>query len=88
MYSSEIKTYMKKDSRIYKYIKSVITNKKYLTTEDIMLMLEKYYKLPIKIPSVFYKYKRLIKDIRQEVYKERKKAKIKNSKKDDGNEGI
>lgn len=73
---------MKKDSRIYKYIKSVITNKKYLTTEDIMLMLEKYYHLPIKIPGVFYKYKKLIKDIRQEVYKERRKNKIKDTKKD------
>ncbi|AEF18734.1 MAG: hypothetical protein RXN80_02515 [Hydrogenobaculum sp.] len=73
---------MKKDSRIYKYIKTLITNKKYLTTEDIMLMLEKYYHLPIKVPSVFYKYKKLIKDIRQEVYKERRKNKIKNSKKD------
>ena len=73
---------VKKDSRIYKYIKTLITNKKYLTTEDIMLMLEKYYHLPIKVPSVFYKYKKLIKDIRQEVYKERRKNKIKNSKKD------
>ncbi|MFP3158888.1 MAG: hypothetical protein RXR65_03865 [Hydrogenobaculum sp.] len=73
---------MKKDSRIYKYIKTLITNKKYLTTEDIMLMLEKYYHLPIKVPSVFYKYKKLIKDIRQEVYKERRKNKIKDSKKD------
>ncbi|MFP3206097.1 MAG: hypothetical protein RXQ72_01015 [Hydrogenobaculum sp.] len=73
---------MKEDSRIYKYIKTLITNKKYLTTEDIMLMLEKYYHLPIKVPSVFYKYKKLIKDIRQEVYKERRKNKIKNSKKD------
>jgi len=72
---------VKKDSRIYKYIKSVITNKKYLTTEDIMLMLEKYYHLPIKIPGVFYKYKKLIKDIRQEVYKERRKNKIKDTKK-------
>ncbi len=71
---------MKKDSRIYKYIKSLITNKKYLTTEDIMLMLEKYYKLPIKTPGVFYRYKKLIKDIRQEVYKERRKNKIKDSK--------
>jgi len=73
---------VKKDSRIYKYIKTLITNKKYLTTEDIMLMLEKYYHLPIKVPSVFYKYKKLIKDIRQEVYKERRKNKIKDSKKD------
>ncbi len=72
---------MNKDSRIYKYIKTVITNKKYLTTEDIMLMLEKYYKLPIKVPGVFYKYKKLIKDIRQEVYKERRQNKIKNTKK-------
>jgi hypothetical protein len=72
---------VKKDSRIYKYIKSIITNKKYLTTEDIMLMLEKYYHLPIKIPGVFYKYKKLIKDIRQEVYKERRKNKIKDTKK-------
>ncbi len=71
---------MKKDSRIYKYIKSLITNKKYLTTEDIMLMLEKYYNLPIKTPGVFYRYKKLIKDIRQEVYKERRKNKIKDSK--------
>jgi hypothetical protein len=73
---------VKEDSRIYKYIKTLITDKKYLTTEDIMLMLEKYYHLPIKVPSVFYKYKKLIKDIRQEVYKERRKNKIKNSKKD------
>jgi len=73
---------VKKDSRIYKYIKTLITNKKYLTTEDIMLMLEKYYHLPIKVPGVFYKYKKLIKNIRQEVYKERRKNKIKNSKKD------
>jgi len=73
---------VKKDSRIYKYIKSIITNKKYLTTEDIMLMLERYYHLPIKIPGVFYKYKKLIKDIRQEVYKERRKNKIKDIKKD------
>ncbi|MGC8677609.1 MAG: hypothetical protein ACP5UF_05265 [Hydrogenobaculum sp.] len=47
-----------------------------------MIMLEKYYHLPIKVPGVFYKYKKLIKDIRQEVYKERRKNKIKNSKKD------
>ncbi|MCY0889778.1 MAG: hypothetical protein OWQ51_02145 [Pyrobaculum arsenaticum] len=38
-----------------------------------MLMLEKYYKLPIKTPSVYYKYRTIIKRCRQEVYKERRK---------------
>lgn len=37
-----------KETRIIKYIKGIIRNHKYTTTEDIMLMLEKYYKLPIK----------------------------------------
>ncbi len=64
-----------KETRIFKYIKGVIRNKKYLTTEDIMLMLERYYNLPIHIPSVYYKYKKIIRLARQEVYKERRKAK-------------
>ncbi|MFN3472122.1 MAG: hypothetical protein ACK4LT_06120 [Aquificaceae bacterium] len=64
-----------KESRIIKYIKGIIRNHKYTTTEDIMLMLEKYYKLPIKIPSVYYKYRTIIKRCRQEVYKERRKKK-------------
>jgi len=62
-----------KDSRIIKYIKSLIRNHKYMTTEDIMLLLERYYKLPIKIPSVYYKYRKVIKECRKEVYKERRK---------------
>jgi hypothetical protein len=44
-----------------------------MTTEDIMLLLERYYKLPIKIPSVYYKYRKVIKECRKEVYKERRK---------------
>ncbi len=66
-----------KETRIIKYIKSLIRNHKYLTTEDIMLMLEKYYNLPIKVPSVYYKYKKIIRECRLEVYKERRKAKRK-----------
>ncbi|MEW6655266.1 MAG: hypothetical protein AB1353_00095 [Aquificota bacterium] len=62
-----------KETRIIKYIKGIIRNHKYTTTEDIMLMLEKYYKLPIKTPSVYYKYRTIIKRCRQEVYKERRK---------------
>ncbi|SNZ16333.1 hypothetical protein [Hydrogenobacter hydrogenophilus] len=62
-----------KDSRIIKYIKSLIRNHKYMTTEDIMLLLERYYGLPIKIPSVYYKYRKVIKECRKEVYKERRK---------------
>ena len=62
-----------KETRIVKYIKSIIRNHKYMTTEDIMLMLEKYYNLPINIPSVYYKYKIIIRDCRKEVYKERRK---------------
>lgn len=62
-----------KETRIVKYIKSVIKNHPYTTTEDIMLMLEKYYRLPIKVPSVYYKYRSLIRQCRQEVYKERRK---------------
>ncbi|MEZ0336938.1 MAG: hypothetical protein ABWK02_01875 [Aquificaceae bacterium] len=64
-----------KETRIIKYIKGIIRNHKYTTTEDIMLMLEKYYKLPIKTPSVYYKYRTIIKRCRQEVYKERRKKK-------------
>ncbi len=64
-----------KESRIIKYIKSIIRNRKYTTTEEIMLMLEKYYKLPIKIPSVYYKYRTIIRECRKEVYKERRKKK-------------
>ncbi len=66
-----------KETKIIKYIKSLIRNHKYLTTEDIMLMLEKYYNLPIKVPSVYYKYKKIIRECRQEVYKERRRAKRK-----------
>ncbi|RUM30400.1 MAG: hypothetical protein DSY32_02300 [Aquifex sp.] len=66
-----------KETRITKYIKSLIRNHKYLTTEDIMLLLEKYYKLPINVPSVYYKYKKIIKECRKEVYKERRRAKYK-----------
>lgn len=62
-----------KETRIIKYIKGIIRNHKYTTTEDIMLMLEKYYKLPIKTPSVYYKYRTIIKRCRQEIYKERRK---------------
>ncbi len=64
-----------KETRITKYIKSLIRGRKYLTTEDIMLILEKYYKLPIKTPSVYYKYKLIIKQCRQAVYRERRKRK-------------
>jgi len=64
-----------KETRIIKYIKGIIRNHKYTTTEDIMLMLEKYYKLPIKTPSVYYKYRTIIKRCRQEVYKESRKKK-------------
>ncbi len=62
-----------KETRIIKYIKSLIRNHKYMTTEDIMLFLEKYYKLPISTPSVYYKYKKIIKECRKEVYKERRR---------------
>ncbi len=64
-----------KETRIVKYIKSIVRNHKYTTTEDIMLLLEKYYGLPIKVPSVYYKYRTIIKKCRQEVYKERRKGK-------------
>ncbi len=66
-----------KETRIVKYIKSLIRNHKYMTTEDIMLVLERYYKLPINVPSVYYKYKKIIRECRQEVYKERRKEKKK-----------
>ncbi len=62
-----------KETRIVKYIKSIIRNHKYTTTEDIMLLLERYYGLPIKVPSVYYKYKAIIRQCRQAVYKERRK---------------
>ncbi len=48
-----------------------------------MLMLQKYFKLPINKGPVFYKYKKIIREIRQEVYKERQKEK-KEKKGDDG----
>jgi uncharacterized protein YdaU (DUF1376 family) len=64
-----------KETRITKYIKGLIRNHRYLTTEDIMLILERYYKLPIHIPSVYYKYKRIIRLCREEVYRERRRKK-------------
>ena len=64
-----------KETRITRYIKGLIRNHRYLTTEDIMLFLEKYYKLPISTPSVYYKYKKIIRLCRQEVYRERRKKK-------------
>jgi hypothetical protein len=70
----------KKETRIRKYIKSLIRNKKYLTVEDICLYLERYYKVPIHIPSVFYKYKKIINECRKEVYKERRRGKKKRQK--------
>ncbi|NPB07440.1 MAG: hypothetical protein GXN96_00760 [Aquificae bacterium] len=74
-----------KETRIVKYIKSLIRNHRYLTTEDIMLMLEKYYGLPIHIPSVYYKYKRIIRECREEVYRERRRAKRKRGEGGDPN---
>ncbi len=65
-----------RETRIVKYIKSLIRNHKYMTTEEIMIMLERYYKLPINIPSVYYKYKKIIKSCRQSVYKERRKKNV------------
>ncbi len=64
-----------KETRITRYIKGLIRNHRYLTTEDIMLFLEKYYKLPISTPSVYYKYKKIIRLCRREVYRERRKKK-------------
>ncbi|WP_029551332.1 hypothetical protein [Thermocrinis jamiesonii] len=64
-----------KETRIIKYIKGIIRNHKFLTSEEIMLLLERYYGLPIKIPSVYYKYKTIIKQCRKEVYKERRRRK-------------
>ncbi|MCS6958029.1 MAG: hypothetical protein RMK75_06200 [Aquificaceae bacterium] len=64
-----------RETRIIRYIKSIIRNHRYITTEEIMLMLEKYYGLPIKVPSVYYKYRTIISQCRQEVYKERRKRK-------------
>jgi hypothetical protein len=40
-----------------------------------MLLLEKYYKLPIKEPSVYYKYRTIIRQCRQAVYRERRRDK-------------
>ncbi|WP_333784551.1 hypothetical protein [Thermocrinis sp.] len=62
-----------KETKIIKYIKGLIRNHRYLTSEEIMLLLERYYKLPIKVPSVYYKYRTVIKQCRQEVYKERRR---------------
>jgi len=62
-----------KDTRITRYIKGLIRNHKYMTTEDIMLLLERYYRLPISVPSVYYKYKKIIKECRQQVYRERRR---------------
>ncbi len=62
-----------RETRIVKYIKSLIRNHKYMTTEDIMLLLEKYYRVPISVPSVYYKYRKIIKECRKEVYKERRR---------------
>ncbi|MCS7083746.1 MAG: hypothetical protein NZL90_02025 [Aquificaceae bacterium] len=59
---------------IANYIKGLIRNHRYLTVEDIMLYLERYYSLPIKVPGVYYRYKRLIRACRQEVYRERRKG--------------
>ncbi|MFN3871061.1 MAG: hypothetical protein ACK4MW_06225 [Aquificaceae bacterium] len=62
-----------KETRIVKYIKGLIRNHRYLTTEEIMLMLREYYKLPIHVPSVYYKYKTIIRQCRQAIYKERRR---------------
>lgn len=67
----------KSETRIRKYIKALIRNRKYLTTEDICLYLERYYGVPIHIPSVFYRYKKIIRECRKEVYAERKRKKKK-----------
>ncbi|NPB05386.1 MAG: hypothetical protein GXO08_03290 [Aquificae bacterium] len=65
----------KKETRIRKYIKGLIRNRKYLTVEDICLYLERYYGVPISVPSVFYKYKKIINECRREVYNERRREK-------------
>ncbi|MCX8059807.1 MAG: hypothetical protein N3C13_01240 [Aquificaceae bacterium] len=65
-----------KETRITKYIKSIVRNYPYTTTEDILLLLEKYYKLPIKVPSVYYKYRTIIRRCRQAVYRERRKKDV------------
>ena len=72
-----------KETRIIKYIKSLIRNHRYMTTEDIMLVLERYYKLPINVPSVYYKYKKIIRECREEVYKERRREKRKLNRRDE-----
>ena len=71
----------KRETRIRKYIKGLIRNKKYLTVEDICLYLERYYNVPIHIPSVFYKYKKIINECRKEVYRERQREKRKKKQK-------
>ncbi|WP_457600193.1 hypothetical protein [Hydrogenivirga sp.] len=73
-----------KETRITKYIKSLIRNHKYMTTEDIMLVLERYYKLPIHVPGVYYKYKKVIRECRQEVYRERQREKRRLNRRDEG----
>ncbi|MEN3034069.1 MAG: hypothetical protein ABDH18_03680 [Aquificaceae bacterium] len=65
---------IKTNTKIALYIKSLIRKHKYLTVEDIMLLLEKYYSLPISVPGVYYRYKKLIRLCRKEVYLERRKG--------------
>ena len=71
-----------KETRIVKYIKGLIRNHRYMSTEDIMLLLEKYYNLPISTPSVFYRYKKIIRECRKMIYRERRREKEKREKKD------
>ncbi len=71
-----------KETRIVKYIKGLIRGRKYMSMEDIMLLLEKYYYLPIKVPSVYYKYRAIIRQCRRQVYRERQKTRKK------GNDGV
>jgi len=71
----------KRETRIRKYIKGLIRNKKYLTVEDICLYLERYYNVPIHIPSVFYRYKKIINECRKEVYRERQRERRKKKQK-------
>jgi len=72
-----------KETKITKYIKGLIRNHKYMTTEDIMLFLERYYNLPISVPSVYYKYRKVIKECRREVYRERRKERRRLSRRDE-----
>lgn len=73
-----------KETKITKYIKGLIRNHRYMTTEDIMLFLERYYNLPISVPSVYYKYRKVIKECRREVYRERRKERRRLSRRDEG----